>query len=113
MSDESLPNPDHCDEKHRRWTDEVQTPKVKLLVGAMLGACLTLALAAMMYVSSNNVRDHELRDYNTFVSSEQHTRDLGKIEAKIEKMETNLNGALINLSDKLDRNYRASVRSQP
>jgi len=64
----------------------------------------------MLYVSSNNVRDHELRDRDTYVSQRNFEMTIARIEVKIERMEGNVGEQMQIVADKLDRNLNAIAR---
>lgn len=103
------PNAD-CDEHHNRWYDRDIVPRVRLLILGALSAVMTIGVGVVMYVSTNNVRDHALQDRETFVSRRDFDATVARIEVKVDRLETSVNNQMNVVSDKLDRNLAALQR---
>ena len=81
-------------------------PKLMVKFGVMILGAVSLLSAVFLYMSKNAIRDFALEAKSQYVSLDSHRTDIGRVESKIDRMETSITGSLASLSRQLDRNLR-------
>lgn len=89
-----------CMEARNRWFTEELLPK--LMIRFWIGIATTVvALASVfMYLSTNAIRDFELKATHLYEGQSHHDEDIAKIEIQFGK----LSDQLLTLGEKMDRN---------
>ena len=101
-----------CDDIHDEYYERRSVPRIRLLLISTLAGGMSTAAVILFFIISAKITEHELRDTLTTVSRREFDATVMRIEKKIDTMDNNLNNSLQNVSDKLDENHQAIIRSQ-
>lgn len=99
-----------CFARHKRWSDEWLTGKVKVLIITMMATFILAGGGMYAYISANQIMANNVRNDERYISKSQYEREYSRLDTQMTQMRMEVNIGFEKIADRLEQQRESMAR---